>query len=375
MKGWLVFSLMVLTSLVVFSQHQYGLEYRTKIGFLAAHRGTMGHLAQEHSFAGELSFFVEPKGNKFWHSSYRYPKLGGTLFFGSVGNPDILGNYGGIYGFMEFPFVAKKFYRFYGKLSSGLGFTNKVYDPITNPKNVAMSSYVNALVCLGIKNEFRFKTSYISLGLDLTHFSNGANKVPNLGINLPYLSLGFGHVLRTKNIGNEQALTASNKKFEIMEMSPVITPRKKWLYGVTGIVSMKEIFPTDGPKYGVFAVNFHTRMLSRPKVGVELGLDVISKQAILGYKPEIPKSQWDILQMGLYAAYLLPLDQFHFVLGMGAYIKDKYKPEDPMYHRIGMRYYFQNGINAQIQLKTHWARADYVEWGLGYTFNYKQKQR
>jgi len=25
-------------------------------------------------------------------------------------------------------------------------------------------------------------------------------------------------------------------------------------------------------------------------------------------------------------------------------------------------------------LKSHWARADYVEWGLGYTFNYKSKK-
>jgi hypothetical protein len=109
------------------------------------------------------------------------------------------------------------------------------------------------------------------------------------------------------------------------------------------------------------------------KAGFEGGFDIISKQAILDYKPEIEKSQWDILQLGVFAGYLLPLDQFHFVFGMGAYIKDKYQPEDPVYHRVGMRYYFKNGLNAQLQLKTHWARADYVEWGVGYTFNYRSK--
>jgi hypothetical protein len=103
---------------------------------------------------------------------------------------------------------------------------------------------------------------------------------------------------------------------------------------------------------------------------MEVMLDVISKQAIFGYKPEIPKTQWDILQIGLYTGYLFPLDQFHFVLGMGVYLKDKYQPEDFLYHRVGMRYYFTNGMHAQVQLKSHWARADYVEWGLGYTFNY-----
>ena len=369
----LIFLLTVLSSWGVHSQQEWGLEYRSKIGFLAAHRGTMGHLAQQHSFAGEISYFIIPNGTKFWHGSYRQPKIGGTLFVGSVGNREILGMYTGLYGFMEFPFVSKRRYKFYGKLSSGLGYTNKVYDPIKNPKNVAMSSHFNALVCLGLKNEFRFKSGYISLGLDLTHFSNGGNKVPNLGINLPYISVGFGHYFfHLPTLEKSGDVTASVKVIDNMTASPYVTPQKKWLYGITGILSMKEIFPTNGRKYGVYALNAHARRFSKPKVGVELGFDIISKQAILGYKPEISKTQWDILQMGVYAAYLLPLDKFHFVLGMGAYVKDKYKPEDPMYHRIGMRYYFNNGLNAQIQLKTHWARADYVEWGFGYTFNYKK---
>ena len=57
---------------------------------------------------------------------------------------------------------------------------------------------------------------------------------------------------------------------------------------------------------------------------------------------------------------------------MGAYIRDYYKPEDPVYHRIGMRYQFTNGLVANFTLKTHFGRADYLELGLGYTLNYKK---
>ena len=39
-----------------------------------------------------------------------------------------------------------------------------------------------------------------------------------------------------------------------------------------------------------------------------------------------------------------------------------------MYHRVGLRYVFANGININLVLKSHWARADYVEYGIGYTF-------
>ena len=54
------------------------------------------------------------------------------------------------------------------------------------------------------------------------------------------------------------------------------------------------------------------------------------------------------------------------VIGMGAYVRDKYKPNDKLYHRVGMRYVFDNGINLNLALKSHWARADYVEYGIGY---------
>ncbi|MFM7566066.1 MAG: hypothetical protein ACKO4K_04915, partial [Flavobacteriales bacterium] len=89
--------------------------------------------------------------------------------------------------------------------------------------------------------------------------------------------------------------------------------------------------------------------------------------------PYIEKRQIDLLQVGAYAAYLVPMDRFHFVFGMGAYLRDKYSPEDPLYHRIGARYACKNGLLLNFTLKTHWARADYLEYGLGYMFKYRKK--
>lgn len=336
------------------SERAWGLEGRFKAGFLAAHRGVMGHLPEEHAFAGELTYYVRTKGEKQWHKSAGYPTTGVTVFGGTVGNLEILGTYYGSYGFIEFPFVKAGFYELYGKLGAGLGYGTKVFDAIENPKNVAMSSHLDAMICLALKSRFSFGRDAITLGLDMTHFSNGASKVPNLGLNLPYLSLGYARDIKSKQ-------TDSIPK-------PNVVSFRKWHVNVTGIMSFKEIFPTGGRKYPVYAVNSSFRRFSRPKVGVEFGVDVISKQAVLDYKPEIQKSQWDILQIGVYAAYLLPLDQFHFALGMGWYIKDKYQPEDAMYHRVSMRYHLKNGVNFNLGLKSHWARADYVEWGVGYNF-------
>lgn len=353
-----LFVLSIISIVNAQSKHEWGIESRFKSGFLAAHRGVMGHLTTEHAFAGELSFFVQTKGKKEWHSVCNYPTVGGTLFGGTAGNMKILGSMWGAYAFIEFPFIKSKWYEFSGKFGSGLGYVTKVFNYENNPKNVAISTHINTIVSFGVKSRFKFGTNSVTLGLDMTHFSNAASKVPNLGINMPYLSLGYSRMIRLTQM---DSIPTANK-----------LPFKKWLFNFTAIGSMKEMFPTGGKKYAVYALSSSARWFAKPKVGMEFGLDLISKQAILDYRPEVEKTQWDIFQIGIFGAYLVPLDRFHFGIGMGVYVKDKFQPEDALYHRISLRYYLDNGLNFNIGLKSHWARADYAEWGLGYTINYKR---
>ena len=45
----------------------HGFEFRQKLGFLAAHRGTLGHLPQESAKAMEFTYFVQTHRSKNWH--------------------------------------------------------------------------------------------------------------------------------------------------------------------------------------------------------------------------------------------------------------------------------------------------------------------
>lgn len=215
------------------------------------------------------------------------------------------------------------------------------------------------MMCLGAYSKYYFGRNKIALGIDITHFSNGAFGVPNLGINMFYVSASFA-----RNIGN---MKINNKLF------PLNDKYRSWNIGFTGIFMMKETYNDNPKKYPVYGLNIHSRKFFGPKAGLEISVDLISKQAIKAYFPEIPKTQWEMFQMGIFTAYLLPLDHFHFVFGMGAYIKDKFKPEDPIYHKIGVRYQFSNGLIAQWVLKTHFGRADYLEAGIGYSIPMKKQ--
>lgn len=348
-----LFILVLLPSTLTFGQkgHDAWIEARGKMGFLAAHRSVMGHLATEHAYAVEVSYLLQSKGSKAWHQPYKYPVYGVTGFFGTVGNTELLGHYIGVYGFVNFPFVSRKHYVFSGKMGSGVGYGTKPYDPESNLLDVAISTHVNAQICLALENRFTFGPHSITASIDMTHFSNGATKVPNLGLNLPYISLGYGHRIR-----KAPDTVYVHEPFE-----------KHWHLGVVAFGSVKEVAPIGGPKYPVVGLNLTARRFFRPKTGMEMSVDILYKQAIMGFHPDVPKKPGEIIQVGIFTGYLLPMHRFHLLLGMGAYVRDKFRPDGLLYHRLGMRYVFDNGINIHLMLKSHWAKADYIEYGIGYT--------
>jgi hypothetical protein len=338
---------------------QTGFEVREKVGFLAAHHAGMAHLAQHVAFATEFSYVKKLTGEQVWHSYYRQPLVGGTLFIGTVGNNELLGRFIGLYGFAEMPLIKYKNYRMDWKFGTGLGYTNRPYDPISNPKNVAIGSRLNAMMCFALKQTFSFEQSAITFALDMTHFSNGAFKVPNLGINLPFVSIGLQHFLPEKT-----------NRIKPMD---IFYTYKHWQPSINGMLSFKETMPIGGKKYPIYAGSVSIRNYFSPKSGFELNLDIISKQALLNYEPMVSKSQLDILQLGISAAYLLPLNRFNFVYGLGVYVRDHYRAEGPLYIRLGCRYYVSKSMSAFFGLKTHYAKADYLEFGLSYHFNGQKK--
>ena len=327
------------------------IEVRGKLGFLAAHRSVLGHLPVEHAYAVEVSYLLQSRGKKAWQSAYKYPVYGITGFAGSVGNEKLLGNFYGLYGFMKFPFVSRKHYVFSGKLGCGLGYGTKHYDPETNILGIAVSSSVNAQIVLALENRFTFGNNSITAAIDMTHFSNGAMKVPNFGLNLPFISLGYGYRIKER----EDSLYV-HEPF-----------KKSWGFGITAIGSHKEVFPAGGRKYPIIALSLHARRYFRPKTGMEISFDIMSKQSTMDLQEDVPKRQDEIIQLGAFVGYILPLDKFQFITGMGIYVRDKFKPDGLLYHRVGMRYILNNGMNINLVLKSHWARADYVEFGFGYT--------
>lgn len=332
---------------------QGGFEYRQKLGFLIAHRPLMAHLPQTPAVAAEFSYIYQTSQHKKWHQAYRQPLVGGTLFFGTVGNNQILGKFTGAYGFVELPIIKYKRYRLDFRFSTGLGYTNRPFDPVLNPENVAIGSRVNALMCFALKQSYRIKNYGLTFGIDMTHFSNASYQMPNLGINVPYLSVGV-----------QRFFDEVQQKDRVKELQ-----RPQLSYGASLIYTQKEMRPVGVGRYPVYAGNIFARKYFGPKAGLEMSLDVIYKMGLL-HHPSYPQaSGLDPLQVGLYLGYIQPFDRLQYIYGLGYYLRDVLKPDEPFYIRLGVRYSLTTQLEGLFILKTHYAKADYMELGLTYHFN------
>ena len=333
------------------AQSEWGLGYQLKSGFLLAHRGNMVNLPQQTAWASEFSFFRHLHQANSWVDFYKDPKVGVSLFIGSVGNNAVLGRYIATYGFAELPMARINKFELSWKLGSGIGITNRKYDSIFNPENIAIGSNLNMMIVMALQAQYEFQKSSISLSADMTHFSNSAFKVPNLGLNIPYFSLGY-----RKKIGTVRRPISRGYQFDF----------KKFYWSVQGVFSLKETMPYGLRKYLIYGGSISTKSVLNPKVGFEFGLDVFSNQSHIEVEPLVEKSQINLIQMGIYGAYFVPMNHIHFIFGMGAYVRDWYKPNGLLYHRVGVRYQWRNGLFGHVAIKSHWAKADYLELGLGY---------
>jgi hypothetical protein len=354
--------LFVFALLFVFQAHgqnQWGVEGKLRSGYLAPHRAIMDHLPTERVAAGEVSFFVELNDTNSWAKYYQKPRIGISGFFNQTGNTAILGHAFGIFAFGELPFFRTKHFAMNARVGTGIACVTKVFDQNKNPKNNATSSYVNGTVVLGMNLRYNHKENRFGIGAEMSHISNGAAKLPNLGLNYPFLTLSYARIMGdSEPKQKEKIVTNSGLPMQL---------------GVNGIVSWKEVFPISGRKYAIYGLNVFTRKVFNPKVGVEVALDGIYKTTIKDYLPEFEKKPGDEIQVGLFAGYVLSFDRLTTVLGMGGYLRDKYLPEDRFYHRLGIRYRFKSNLQLGWTLKANWGKADYWEWSLGYIFNRKKK--
>lgn len=326
-------------------------------GFMIAHHATMKYLVKGHIRGGELNWSMPTFGKEQWERDYYYPEYGVSVMYLDLSNPNVLGNLYGGFAFMNFPSAFKeRSVRLNFRLGFGVAYISRAFDRLENHKNIAIGSHLNALIDLRFNSSIRVaKHLLIQPGIGLTHASNGSSRVPNLGINMPTLSIGLAYDL---SAGTRQRIRDT-----------ILPVEKKLHFHLVAGSGWTQIEPAGGKNYFIGSLSGNLAWPLNNRWRLISGLDLIYNAANLEklHRDTIPVANDLVnLQSGVKAGGELFIGKVSIPLEMGVYMYTKMVRNGSIYHRFGLRYHWNERWLAGIALKTHFAKADYFEWNVGY---------
>ncbi|QBQ41052.1 deacylase [Sphingobacterium psychroaquaticum] len=287
----------------------------------------------------------------------------GIGFYSSTFNTEILGSPYAIYGFVQTPFgnLHNKKWEFDYRIGLGISGNFRPYDEETNPLNLVIGAKNNVYIDLGIRAQYKLTPEWrTGVGLAFHHFSNGALKLPNKGVNLFPLTAsltyqpGGGSVLPDKH-----DIKAYTDKLYI-----------HLNYGV----GWKQIERDRDRRFfkSTFSTYVSKHVSHKWRMGG--GFDVFYSAS--GNNDDIAGDEKGKLSAKLSGGpsfYLVHVLNNDLVLNgnVGYYVhKQEFNGEiQRIFLRAGARYYVYKNLNAGVSIKAHKGKADFIEWTVGYTLN------
>ncbi|MDD5506751.1 MAG: acyloxyacyl hydrolase [Bacteroidales bacterium] len=333
-------------------------------GFIANHHLGM-EIYNSHFPSMEISLIKATYGKKFWEQLYGYPWIGVTYWFSNLGTSPYLGTVHALFPHINFELYSTKRVNYGLRIGAGLGYLTKTFDRIDNYKHLAIGTHLN--FAGNIMFDVRYKANprlYLTGGISLTHFSNGSFKLPNYGLNIPAIHAGAAYQLNKPNRHIERRLYDPTKPFEF-DMHHVFEIE------VIGILGYKNLDALFGQKFLVYSLYGNIRKQISYKSRLGVGWDVSyddSDYKMLEKKQIIVDNKFSLIKTGVSASYGLAIGRlsFDFNYGFYLYFNDIDKADGAFYHKVGVKYDITDKVFANILLKTHWGKADYIGWGIGY---------
>jgi len=327
-------------------------------GFFITDAPKATYLRDTYSSFIEAGLSFQTDGSKPWHYYNKFPSSGISFFYGNTGSRKYIGKTAGVFPYMKFPVFRYRSFNTLVKAGAGLAWIEKKYDVQNNHKNTLIGSHWNAIINLGLFNEFRITNHlFLNAGLSFTHFSNGTSTLPNLGLNIPAVSAGFRYAFEpTPSFIQKNLKDSSYKGKHINIYGSVGVKQSPW------IASERHLIPNI---QGEFIKSISP--VSNYGAGILLSYDPSLQREI----PHAVKDLFDEgdikLLAGIYAMYEYKAGNVSFPLQAGIYVLNKYSAS-AMFQNIGVTYKLNSHWSARAQLKTHLGKADYIHIGGGYTF-------
>ena len=413
-KRTLLFTLLLCCTVCAMAQSKYAVRAGVYVGYNVPGTPVQEEIAKRPVMGGELAFEWLPQGNYPWQRWWNMPIIGVALQGIDMGNNAVWGQSFAVYPYLAIPLGNPKKTYFHFKMGLGLSVNTKTFNMtdtlggIKSPlANSSIGSILNGFMLLGVDCVVPItKGFYFNANAGYNHMSNGNIFQPNAGFNIVFLTVG-----------------ASYRFDHCPRCEKPLPPKESFPYNfaanVTIAAGTRELYYKDSKRYVIGSIHAGVTYQVAPFYAVGGGLDFFYDGAFnqQGYTSGMTKAEKAEQQMHTtYNRYYIenenfinkvrvgislnnefPISRVTILFDWGVYLYDplknaythkkenninsvgilyKYdiqKEDGWNYFRLGLRCRLYDNLYAQVSVKTHLQKAEFIEFGLGYQFPFKKQ--
>ena len=328
-------------------------------GTILEHNPDISHLITDHPTGYILSYNKKTFGFKDWESRYNYPDWGFSFIHQDMKNFYLGENYG-LYAHFNFYFFKR---RFNFRIAQGIAYATKPYDKYDNFINNAYGSDLlsSTYIMFNYKKENIYKGLGLHAGFSIIHYSNANFRAPNNSTNTFVLNAGVNY---TFNHEKEPEFIPSTE-------SKTFTEPIKYNIAFRAGVNESDVVGTG--QFPFYNLSFYADKRINRKSSLQLGTDAFFatflKELIYYYSVSFPEENVsgneDWKRLGVFVGHELFINKLSFITQVGYYVYYPYDFEGRLYNRIGLKRYVGNTFFGAITVKSHGAKAEGVEFGIG----------
>ncbi len=335
---------------------QWAVEARTGYAAVLRYRSQTPLVQFPHAYGLRLGAVKATRGRHAWERLYNYPHVGLDASFYDFNIPE-LGQ--ALTATARLELILRRVRRFRLGLAptTGLVYSTKIYDRERNPLNLAVSNRLS-FVLQGELSAYWTVTPHWEglLSLSLVHFSNGALRLPNNGMNFPLLSAGLRHVPRPQPLVRQTADA----------FAPFVP---SWHLDMMLLRGTKEIHQSEARRWPAYVVSGYVSYRPLRHFSLNAGGDVCYDTSLDSefYWRQLALPPGGIVpwQIGTMAGAEFYFGQLSVLAQGGYYLYLPYQFYRRGYQRYGLKYYFGEHFYANLNLKAYFRKADYIEMGIG----------
>ncbi|MAN59217.1 MAG: deacylase [Flavobacteriaceae bacterium] len=338
----------------------YFLDAHYFYGTVLRHNKDISHLVRKHPEGFILGFNQYANGSKRWHREYNMPDWGVSAVYQNF-KTEALGENMGVYAHFNFYFLERHALL---RIGQGIAYNTNPFDLETNFKNNAFGSHFlsSTYLLLHFNKPAIWRQLGLQAGLGVVHYSNANVKAPNTSANTLTAQIGISYEMASRTLVPARIDSIESRFSEPIALHLVVRA------GIN-----ESDYVNLGQHPFVVVGGYLDKRLSY-KSSVQAGAEVFFSEFIEKEIDYLVASRLDASltggedyrRVGVFLGHELHFNRLALLTQAGYYVYYPYDFEGRFYQRIGLQYHVTRAWFLGATLKTHGAKAEAVEFGIGY---------